>query len=334
MLIAFSLLSVSPSAHINININIIACANRLLMFRLAPLVTSSDFFQLPQMPSLHAPACMHSYDVAAASRMLGRQVGRVVGVLQGARARADRFTADNELRQLQNELRSSLRELDTVRGELAVAATGSGLMGRGLGSMVPGANRTGTGAGTTSSSTSSSSTSSPSTVPNSNIISGSAMSSVAPTGHDYLAAARSAEASASTSNAGLGGTGPVASGNPLGLAPRSQSVAAVAEEEWVKQGIGFTSRAERGTGAWEGMMGSGSGGAGEGGSNASGQATAGGGVLLADVIQQSLIYDQHDRAVKEQEEALAQRAERIRREKLQQQENRHDGDAESGSKDR
>ena len=168
-------------------------------------------------------------------------------------------------------------------------------------------------------------------------MSGSAMSSAAPTGQDYLAAARSAEASASTSNAGLGGAGPVAGGNPLGLAPRSQSVAAVAEEEGVKQGIGFVSRAERGTGAWEGMMGSGGdgGGAGGGGNNASGQATAGGAVLLADVIQQSLIYDQHDRAVKEQEEALAQRAERIRREKLQQQEgSRHDGGAESESSDR
>ena len=287
---------------------------------------------------------LHTYNSyrTAASRLLGRQVGRVVGVLQGARARADRFTADNELRQLQNELRSSLRELDTVRGELAVAATGSGLLGRGLGSMVPGANRAGAGAGapTVSRPTSgTSSTSSPSTcttVPNNNM-SGSAMSSAAPTGQDYLAAARSAEASASTSNAGLGGAGPVAGGNPLGLAPRSQSVAAVAEEEWVKQGIGFVSRAERGTGAWEGMMGSGGDGAGAGGggNNASGQATAGGAVLLADVIQQSLIYDQHDRAVKEQEEALAQRAERIRREKLQQQEgSRHDGGAESESSDR
>ena len=288
---------------------------------------------------------LHTYNSyrTAASRLLGRQVGRVVGVLQGARARADRFTADNELRQLQNELRSSLRELDTVRGELAVAATGSGLLGRGLGSMVPGANRAGAGAGapTVSRPTSgTSSTSSPSTcttVPNNNM-SGSAMSSAAPTGQDYLAAARSAEASASTSNAGLGGAGPVAGGNPLGLAPRSQSVAAVAEEEWVKQGIGFVSRAERGTGAWEGMMGSGGVGAGAGGgggNNASGQATAGGAVLLADVIQQSLIYDQHDRAVKEQEEALAQRAERIRREKLQQQEgSRHDGGAESESSDR
>jgi hypothetical protein len=260
--------------------------------------------------------------------MIGRQVGRVVGVLQGARARADRFTADNELRQLQNELRSSLRELDTVRGELAVAASGSGLMGRGLGSMVPGANRIGTGVSSMKRETSiSAPASSPSTAPD--ISSGSAMASVSPSGHDYLAAARSAEANASTSCAGLGEIVPT---NPLGLAPRSQSVAAVAEEEWAKQGIGFVSRAERGTGAWEGMMGSGSDGGGKEGNNASGQATAGGAVLLADVIQQSLIYDQHDRAVREQEEALAQRADRIQKERLQQK--RHSGNTEREDGDR
>ena len=248
--------------------------------------------------------------------MLGRQVGRVVGVLQGARARADRFTTDNDLRQLQNELRSSLRELDTVRGELAVAASGSGLMGKGLGTMVPGANRISSGGGESSLNRGASiySGNGPNIgLPNTGTGSGVAIaSSDSPTGHDYLAAAQSAEATASNSGAPgeqLGGT------SPLGLAPRSQSVAAVAEEEWSKQGIGFVSRAERGTGAWEGMVGSDRG-SDTGGSSTSGQ-TAGGAVLLADVIQQSLIFDQHDRAVREQEEALAQRAERIRQEKLQ-----------------
>lgn len=256
----------------------------------------------------------------AASRMLGRQVGRVVGVLQGARARADRFTTDNDLRQLQNELRSSLRELDTVRGELAVAASGSGLMGKGLGTMVPGANRISSGGRESSLNRGASihSGNAPNIgLPNTGIGSGVAIaSSDSPTGHDYLAAARSAEATASDSSVQLGGTSSIANDNPLGLAPRSQSVAAVAEEEWSKQGIGFVSRAERGTGAWEGMVGSDRG-SDAGGSSMSGQATAGGALLLADVIQQSLIYDQHDRAVREQEEALAQRAERIRQERLQ-----------------
>jgi Sec-independent protein translocase protein TatA len=263
-------------------------------------------------------------DLPRASRVLGKQVGRVVGILQGARARADRFTADNELRALQNELRSGLRELDVVRGELAVAASGSGLMGKGLGTMVPGANRrvgpttstsVAAAAAATAAATSLQSQSAATTPP--------LASSAAPSGQDYLAAARSAEAAMSSQQSSP--TAAAASiSNPLGLAPRSQSVGAVAEEEWAKQGIGFVSRAERGTGAWEGTMddpNTGVGGAGSGGgaagrsSGAGQQISAGGAVLLADVIQQSLIHDQYDRAVREQDEALDRRAERIREEK-------------------
>ena len=76
-------------------------------------------------------------DLPTASRYVGLQVGRVVGLLQGARARADRFSAQNELRQLQNELRSGLRELDQVKTELIVAAS----MERTLGTTTPLANR-------------------------------------------------------------------------------------------------------------------------------------------------------------------------------------------------
>jgi len=274
-------------------------------------------------------------DLPRASRILGKQVGRVVGVLQGARARADRFTADNELRALQNELRSGLRELDVVRGELAVAASGSGLMGRGLGTMVPSANRRVAGPTTSpaaaSGAATAGATATATATATSHLQSAATMPpppqplapSATPSGQDYLAAARSAEAT------GAAGSAPAASStasmsNPLGLAPRSQSVGAVAEEEWAKQGIGFVSRAERGTGAWEGMMhhpNTGVGGAGStgsaaaGGSSGAGQISAGGAVLLADVIQQSLIHDQYDRAVREQDEALDRRAERIREEK-------------------
>ena len=42
-------------------------------------------------------------DLPTAFRFVGSQVGRVVGLLQGARARADSYTAQNELRQLQND---------------------------------------------------------------------------------------------------------------------------------------------------------------------------------------------------------------------------------------
>ncbi|KAI2509878.1 zinc-RING finger domain [Fragilaria crotonensis] len=80
-------------------------------------------------------------DLPRAARFAGTQTGRIVGLLQGARVRADRFAAQSELRQLQNELRSGLRELDAVRSEVAVAVSSQGMVGRGLGSMVPGANR-------------------------------------------------------------------------------------------------------------------------------------------------------------------------------------------------
>ena len=63
-------------------------------------------------------------DLPKASKFLGNKVGKVVGLLQGARARADLFAQSNELNALQNELRSGLRELDTVKGELAVAEIG------------------------------------------------------------------------------------------------------------------------------------------------------------------------------------------------------------------
>ena len=263
-------------------------------------------------------------DLPKASHAVGRQVGRVVGVLQGARARADRFTADNELKALQNELRSGLRELDNVRGEFAVAASGSGLMGRGLGTMVPGANRIAASAsssrkkpividGQSSSAHNESSAisfpivdappSTTQTMPPENF--GTPTTPSFLSGEAYLAAAQRVGESMAES-------GPVVS-NPLGLAPRSQSVAAVAEEEWSKQGIGFVSRAEKGTGVWERMRDNEAVEAGVTGSCGQGSISKpGGAALLADLIQQSLIHDQYDRTLQEQDEALNRRAEKIR----------------------
>jgi Sec-independent protein translocase protein TatA len=250
-------------------------------------------------------------DLPVATRFLGKQVGRVVGVLQGARARADRFAADSELTKLHAELRSGLRELDMVRGEMATAA-GSGLVGRGLGGGLgpkslgrtlpqgghgrpPPASIAAVGAAA---------------------VTPADRSASIPSGRDYLAAARASEIASSITPA-------YAAASPLGLAPRSQSVAAVAEEQWEKRGIGFISRAERGVGgAWDGHLGAVIGGGGgrrpfESGGGAKGaesSAAAGGAALLSDLIQQSLIHDQYDRAVKEQDEALHRRADRIREE--------------------
>ena len=61
---------------------------------------------------------------------------------------------------------------------------------------------------------------------------------------------------------------------------RSQYVAAVAEEEWDKRGIGFKSRAERGTGFWHTPE----------AAAASGQAIGGGSSLLANLIQHNFKY--------------------------------------------
>lgn len=203
-------------------------------------------------------------DLPKAAFLLGNQVGRIVGILQGARVRADRFTAQNELRQLQNELRSGLRELDAVRTELSVAVSTSGMVGRQLGPTVKAADRRQVTAGAGATSPTSQDVANPvvsATTPSSATTSPSIPSVASP-------ASPPAQESASAVRE---------------LAPRSHAVAAVAEEEWAKQGIGFQSRAERGFG------------------------DATGSAVLANLLQQSLIYDQHDRVVQEQDEALQSR---------------------------
>jgi hypothetical protein len=90
-------------------------------------------------------------------------------------------------------------------------------------------------------------------------------------------------------------TGPDLSGR-LRLAPEAQSVAAVAEEEWERRGIAFKSRAERGDGL-----------PGRHDPSASGSA------VLASLLTQSLVFDQYDRAVREQDRALERRAESVQR---------------------
>ena len=213
-------------------------------------------------------------DLPRGFRMVGTQVGRIVGMLQGARVRADRFTAQNELRQLQNELRSGLRELDSVRSELAVSMSASGMVGKGLGTTVRGANRTATTPATTMGDSLSSSSST-------TAVSGIQASSVQ--GVPSIGGGEAGDLSSSVvSSSSSDDTSQL-------LAPRSHSIAAVAEEEWQKQGIGFRSQAERGNGE------------------------ASGSALLSDLLQQTLIHDQHDRAVQEQEEAVQSRMMQRRR---------------------
>jgi Sec-independent protein translocase protein TatA len=213
-------------------------------------------------------------DLPAAAHLVGKQVGRVVGLLQGARARADRFASQNELKDLQNELRSGLRELDAVKGELAMATTAGS---RRLGSSVRSANRT-------------HHFPQPTQLPTSSSTSG-----MNPGGDEYLKAAQEAAETGSSSNNNIGN----GSGQQMSLlAPRRQSVGAVAEEEWEKQGIGFKSRVEQ-----QGML--------DGGGRS-------GSALLSHLFQQTLIHDQHDRAVQEQDDLLRSKI----NDKLQQQHHR------------
>lgn len=230
-------------------------------------------------------------DLPKASKFLGNQVGRLVGILQGARARADAFAQNNELHALQNELRSGLRELDTVKGELAVAASSRGLIGRNLAS--------GTSSMTNSTMTA---TMRRTAVPLSSLSSPSSST----TGSDSVSSntiTNTVSPNNPISNNSINNNNNNQYNQPytINLAPRSQSVAAVAEEEWEKRGIGFKSRAEQGTGYWFRSSTGASATSATTGTATTGGVVGGGSNLLADFLQQNLIHDQYDRAVMEQD---------------------------------
>ncbi|VEU35679.1 unnamed protein product [Pseudo-nitzschia multistriata] len=263
-------------------------------------------------------------DLPRACRFVGHQLGRVVGFLQGGRARLDSFAHQNELKSLQNELRSGLRELDRVKTELAVAASSRGALGRGLGPTTASANHT-----KSATIDSNSSLGMISNQYNKNdIINGE---------HKTLdAAIQSAIAGSSTSQRERTAEHPP---KPLGiefdvtmvetepenntmidnkgntalslsqqhLPPAAQSERATMEEEWNKQGIGFRARAE--TGSWNSDA-----------TTTSGDETrdttrATGSELLEDLERSCLIFDQYDRVVGEQEAETERRIKRIRDER-------------------
>mmetsp|Transcript_9524 Transcript_9524/g.14556 ORF Transcript_9524/g.14556 Transcript_9524/m.14556 type:complete len:267 (+) Transcript_9524:140-940(+) len=233
-------------------------------------------------------------DLPVAANALGKQVGRIVGLLQGARIRADRFATDHQLKQLQNEFKSGLRELDAVKAEMAGAMMSNNrdIGGSNLGATVPGVDKK------KEMSTMGGSPAISATHHGNAPLQTPQMSSI---GADYLAAAKSAEMSQSSPPISF-----VDGGSIRELAPRSQSVAAVAEEEWEKQGIGFKSIAERGqlnsmpvedpTGNLPTLSG-------------------GGSSILSNYLRQSLIYDQYERTVREQDDALRSRVEKVQRER-------------------
>ena len=233
-------------------------------------------------------------DLPVAANALGKQVGRIVGLLQGARIRADRFATDHQLKQLQNEFRSGLRELDAVKAEMAGAmmSNNRGIGGSNLGAIVPGVDKKkdmSTMGGSPAVMSSSHHGQAPLQTPQTSSI-----------GADYLAAAKSAEMSqASPPLSSIDG------GSMRELAPRSQSVAAVAEEEWEKQGIGFRSIAERGR--FDSIPAEEQGGT-------LPTLSGGGSSILSNYLRQSLIYDQYERTVREQDDALRSRVEKVQKE--------------------
>jgi Sec-independent protein translocase protein TatA len=215
-------------------------------------------------------------DLPKVAYMAGTQVGRVVGLLQGARARADRFAAQSELKQLQNELRSGLRELDAVKSELAVSMSPSAMIGRTLGPMTSNANNI----------------SRASIMPQQQ----SPMSEMKYTATTSEMNYGSGNSNSEISQAPIHSSSPPLSvGAPMDQSFMSQSAInqsslAVAEQVWTNQGIGFSSAAERGVGLAS--------------SNTGYNRDQAGSVILSKLLQESLIFDQYDRIVAEQNAAL------------------------------
>lgn len=223
---------------------------------------------------------------------------------------------------MQNEFKSGLRELDAVKAELAGSMMSSnrgigGMMSQGhnntnnLGALTSNVDRKKTsmvGEGSMKPSGGLQSSSGHIVGVGGGIIPQSSSSTTNNMGAEYLAAAQQAEESLQGNN---NNSAPIATTATI-LAPRSQSVAAVAEEEWEKRGIGFKSIAERRGGIQQQHSGLDSTSSSSGGSIGVG----GGSVILSNYIRQSLIYDQYERTVREQDEALKSRVDKVRNERM------------------
>ena len=229
---------------------------------------------------------------------------------------------------MQNEFKSGLRELDAVKAELAGSMMSSnrgigGMMSQGhnntnnLGALTSNVDRKKTsmvGEGSMKPSGGLQSSSGHIVGVGGGIIPQSSSSTTTNNimGAEYLAAAQQAEESLQGNNNNYNNSSaPIATTATI-LAPRSQSVAAVAEEEWEKRGIGFKSIAERSGGIQQQHSGLDSTTSSSGGSIGVG----GGSVILSNYIRQSLIYDQYERTVREQDEALRSRVDKVRNERM------------------
>ncbi|CAJ1950080.1 unnamed protein product [Cylindrotheca closterium] len=234
-------------------------------------------------------------DLPSACRFAGMQVGRVVGLLQGARARADQFSTQNELRQLQNELRSGLRELDQVKTELVVAAS----MGRTLGATTPSANRLVSNKSSNNNNNNNNTNNNTNRTPYRTKIQSSTITAPQVGNVSVSTASKSRQTppqpTISTADAMM---------ESLSLSPSSiiQSERASMEEEWEKQGISFRSAAEQGSWMNTGNV-----------TASSSSSTANtGSEILENLMHQNLVFDQYNRVVANQEHEMQQRIEQIK----------------------
>lgn len=186
-----------------------------------------------------------------------------------------------------------MRELDAVKAEMAGAMlTSRGLGGDGgLGAMVPGVNKK----------------KDMSTWGGSSTMTLTSQHEHVPLKTPHLSAVGADYSVATNAELSLGSQpfSTVDEGSFRELSPRPLSVAAVAEEEWEKQGIGFRSIAERGR--YDSMPAEGTGG------NLP-TLNRGGSMILSSYLRQSLIYDQYERTVREQDDALRSRVEKMQKE--------------------
>lgn len=204
-------------------------------------------------------------DLPKAFHMAGKYTGRMVGFLQGARVRAERFAAESELKQLHNEFRSGLRELDLVKSELAVTMSSRGMIGRELGATTANVNRPQPQLQNNTSwyqPSTSSTDKAQHELKRSDVLS--------PSNPEPFNVVQSPKSSSILST------------------PSAQTIGAVAEQEWMKQGIGFISRGEKEF-------------------HRKGSEKAGS-IILSEVYEESLVHDQYDRVVAEQDTILQTKA--------------------------
>jgi len=276
-------------------------------------------------------------------KFVGNQLGRVVGLLQGARVRADQFTQHNELKSLQNELRSGLRELDQVKTEMAIAASSRGVMGRSLGPTTVSANKNNNSYNNerkvksslmskqqispTEFSSSFPSTSSPASMTiNSNNTKNNKQKIIGIEDFDFRSISDSSDNDNDNDSKNDDHQQQVLLSSSV-----IQTERAVMEEEWEKQGIGFRSRAEQGL---RNKNNSNDNDNDDTKSNSNSinrniynnlgsnddiiikdTTRATGSELLEHLERQVLIFDQYDRVVGEQEKQMEQRINRIQKER-------------------